>query len=137
MRPRFEVYRDVSRQIHAIFARYTDLIQPLSLDQAYLDVTADKQGLETAWRTAKAICADILAKTGLTASAGISYNKFLAKLASDHRKPNGKFAVTPEMGCAWVETLPVDRFHGVGPVTAAKMKRLGIEAGAEWLYTFT
>ena len=131
VRPRFEVYRDVSRQIHAVFARYTDLIQPLSLDEAYLDVTADKQGLETAWRTAKAIRADILAETGLTASAGISYNKFLAKLASDHRKPNGQFAVTPEMGAAWVETLPVDRFHGVGPVTAAKMKQLGIETGAD------
>lgn len=131
VRPRFEVYRDVSRQIHAIFARYTDLIQPLSLDEAYLDVTADKQGVGTAWRTAKAIRADILAETGLTASAGISYNKFLAKLASDHRKPNGQFAVTPEMGGAWVETLPVCRFHGVGPVTAAKMKRLGIETGAD------
>lgn len=131
VRPRFEVYREVSRQIHAVFGRYTDLIQPLSLDEAYLDVTADKRGLETAWRTAKAIRADILAETGLTASAGISYNKFLAKLASDHRKPNGQFAVTPEMGAAWVETLPVDRFHGVGPVTAAKMKRLGIETGAD------
>ncbi len=131
VRPRFEIYREVSRQIHAVFARYTDLIQPLSLDEAYLDVTADKQGLETAWRTAKAIRADILAETGLTASAGISYNKFLAKLASDHRKPNGQFAVTPEMGAAWVETLPVDRFHGVGPVTARKMKGLGIETGAD------
>ncbi|MET4897225.1 DNA polymerase IV [Sphingomonadaceae bacterium jetA1] len=129
--PRFDVYREVSRQIHAIFARYTDLIQPLSLDEAYLDVTDDRQGLGTAWRTAKAIRAEILAETGLTASAGISYNKFLAKLASDHRKPNGQFAVTPDMGAAWVETLPVSRFHGVGPVTAEKMKRLGIETGAD------
>lgn len=129
--PRFEVYRQVSQQIHAVFARYTDLIQPLSLDEAYLDVTADKSGLETAWRTAKAIRADILEETGLTASAGISYNKFLAKLASDHRKPNGQFAVTPDMAGAWVETLPVSRFHGVGPVTAEKMKRLGIETGAD------
>jgi DNA polymerase-4 len=128
---RFEVYRDVSRQIHEVFARYADLIQPLSLDEAYLDVTADKRGLDTAWLTAKAIRADILTETGLTASAGISYNKFLAKLASDHRKPNGQFAVTPEMGAAWVETLPVSRFHGVGPVTAEKMKRLGIETGAD------
>ena len=129
--PRFEVYRAVSRQIHEIFSCYTDLIQPLSLDEAYLDVTANKRGLATAWLTAKDIRAAILAETGLTASAGISYNKFLAKLASDHRKPNGQFAVTPDMGPAWVETLPVSRFHGVGPVTAAKMKRLGIETGAD------
>jgi DNA polymerase-4 len=129
--PRFEVYREVSRQIHEVFARYTDLIQPLSLDEAYLDVTTNKRGLPTAWLTAKEIRAAILQETGLTASAGISYNKFLAKLASDHRKPNGQFAVTPDKGAAWVETLPVSRFHGVGPVTAEKMKRLGIETGAD------
>ena len=129
--PRFEVYRAVSAQIHSIFADYTDLIQPLSLDEAYLDVTEDRRGLHTAWATAKEIRARILGETGLTASAGISYNKFLAKLASDHRKPNGQFAVTPEMGAAWVEQLPVAKFHGVGPVTAAKMKRLGIETGAD------
>jgi DNA polymerase-4 len=131
VRPRFDVYRAVSAQIHAIFADYTDLIQPLSLDEAYLDVTDDRRGLQTAWATAKEIRARILEETGLTASAGISYNKFLAKLASDHRKPNGQFAVTPEMGPAWVEQLPVAKFHGVGPVTAAKMKRLGIETGAD------
>ncbi|VWX54232.1 DNA polymerase IV 3 [Novosphingobium sp. 9U] len=129
--PRFEVYRDVSRQVHEVFSRYTDLIQPLSLDEAYLDVTVNKRRIETAWLTAKEIRAAILAETGLTASAGISYNKFLAKLASDHRKPNGQFAVTPDMGAAWVETIPVSRFHGVGPVTAQKMKRLGIETGAD------
>ena len=129
--PRFDVYRSVSQQIHAIFAEFTDLIQPLSLDEAYLDVTANRQGLPTARLTAKAIRARIFEKTGLTASAGISYNKFLAKLASDHRKPNGQFAVTPDMGAAWVETLPVSRFHGVGPVTAAKMERLGIRTGAD------
>lgn len=129
--PRFEVYRAVSAQIHSIFADYTDLIQPLSLDEAYLDVTEDRRGLHTAWATAKEIRARILGETGLTASAGISYNKFLAKLASDHRKPNGQFAVTPEMGAAWVEQLPVAKFHGVGPVTAAKMKRLGIETGGD------
>ena len=131
VRPRFDVYKAVSNQIHAIFAEFTDVIQPLSLDEAYLDVTADARGLGTAWGTAKAIRARIRDETGLTASAGVSYNKFLAKLASDHRKPNGQFAVTPEMGAAWVETLPVARFHGVGPVTAAKMKRLGIETGAD------
>ena len=129
--PRFDVYRTVSQQIHAIFAEFTDLIQPLSLDEAYLDVTANRQGLPTARLTAKAIRARIFEETGLTASAGISYNKFLAKLASDHRKPNGQFAVTPDMGAAWVETLPVSRFHGVGPVTAAKMERLGIRTGAD------
>jgi len=129
--PRFDVYRAVSQQIHAIFAEFTALIQPLSLDEAYLDVTDNRAGLPTAWATAKAIRARILEETGLTASAGISYNKFLAKLASDQRKPNGQFAVTPEMGAAWVETLPVSRFYGVGPVTAAKMKRLGIETGAD------
>ena len=129
--PRFDAYRAVSAQIHAIFAEFTDLIQPLSLDEAYLDVTADREGLGTAWATAKAIRARILAETGLTASAGVSYNKFLAKLASDQRKPDGQFAVTPDMGAAWVETLPVKRFHGVGPVTAAKMARLGIVTGAD------
>ena len=131
VRPRFDVYRAVSRQIHAIFADYADLVQPLSLDEAYLDVTADLQGLGTAWATAKAIRARIRAETGLTASAGISYNKFLAKLASDTRKPDGQFAVTPEMGAAWVATLPVARFHGVGPVTAARMQALGIQTGAD------
>ena len=131
VKPRFEVYRAVSRQIHAIFAEYTDLIQPLSLDEAYLDVTANRMNLPTAWATAKAIRARIAAETGLTASAGISYNKFLAKLASDQRKPNGQFAVTPEMGAAWVESLPVARFHGVGPVTARRMEALGILAGAD------
>lgn len=129
--PRFDVYKTVSQQIHAIFADYTDLIQPLSLDEAYLDVTANRRGIETAWKTAKEIRARILEETGLTASAGISYNKFLAKLASDQRKPNGQFAVTPDMGAAWVESLPVSRFHGVGPVTAKKMARLGIETGAD------
>lgn len=129
--PRFDVYREVSRQIHEVFSRYTELIQPLSLDEAYLDVTANKRGIPTAWLTAKEIRAAILEETGLTASAGISYNKFLAKLASDHRKPNGQFAVTPDMGAAWVETLPVSRFHGVGPKTAEKMKLLGIETGAD------
>ena len=131
VRPRFEVYRAVSQQIQAIFADYSDLVQPLSLDEAYLDVTANRRGIATAWLTAKEIRARILAETGLTASAGISYNKFLAKLASDHRKPNGQFAVTPDMGEAWVQTLPVSRFHGVGPVTAAKMQRLGIETGGD------
>jgi DNA polymerase-4 len=129
--PRFDHYRAVSRQIHAIFREYTDLVEPLSLDEAYLDVTENRRGLPTAWATAKEIRARILAATGLTASAGVSYNKFLAKLASDQRKPNGQFAITPEMGEAFIAALPVARFHGVGPVTAAKMERLGIASGAD------
>ncbi|OGN49089.1 MAG: DNA polymerase IV [Caulobacterales bacterium RIFOXYB1_FULL_67_16] len=129
--PRFEVYRGVSAQIHAIFAEFTDLIEPLALDEAYLDVTANKAGLETAWITAKAIRARILEETGLTASAGVSYNKFLAKLASGQRKPNGQFAIQPHEGPAFVEALPVAKFHGVGPATAARMHALGIENGAD------
>jgi DNA polymerase-4 len=129
--PRFEVYRAVSREIHAIFSDYTPLIEPLSLDEAYLDVTDNRRGIPTASTTASEIRARIFEKTGLTASAGISYNKFLAKLASDYRKPNGQFVVTPAMGASFVETLPVGKFHGVGPVTADKMNRLGIFTGAD------
>jgi DNA polymerase-4 len=129
--PRFEVYRAVSRQIHAIFAAYTLLIEPLSLDEAYLDVSENLRGLPTAWATAKEIRRRIRAETGLTASAGISYNKFLAKLASGHNKPDGQFAITPEMGSAFVESLPVAKFHGIGPATAEKMHRLGILTGAD------
>lgn len=129
--PRFEVYRTVSAQIHAIFSDYTALIEPLSLDEAYLDVTADRRGLGTASATAQEIRRRILEETGLTASAGISYNKFLAKLASDQNKPNGQFVVAPGRGEAFVEDLPVRRFHGVGPVTAAKMEGLGIRTGAD------
>src|SRR5690348_6933461 len=129
--PLFDIYRAVSRQIHGIFAEYTHLIEPLALDEAYLDVTENQRGLPSAWTTAKEIRARILQETGLTASAGVSYNKFLAKLASGQRKPNGQFAVTPEMGADFVAALPVAKFHGVGPVTAAKMQRLGIETGAD------
>jgi DNA polymerase-4 len=129
--PRFDVYRAVSRQIHTIFADYTTLIEPLSLDEAYLDVTEDLRGLTSASATAKEIRARIVTQTGLTASAGISYNKFLAKLASTQRKPNGQFVITPEMGPDFIASLPVAKFHGVGPVTAAKMQRLGIQTGAD------
>jgi DNA polymerase-4 len=129
--PRFDVYRAVSRQIHAIFADYTPLIEPLSLDEAYLDVTESRRGLPTAAATAKEIRARIRQETGLTASAGISYNKFLAKIASDQRKPNGQFVITPETGPDFVAALPIGKFHGVGPVTAAKMQRLGIHTGAD------
>jgi DNA polymerase IV len=129
--PRFDVYRTVSREIHAIFADYTPLIEPLSLDEAYLDVTDNLRGIPTASATASEIRARIFERTGLTASAGISYNKFLAKLASDHRKPNGQFVVTPETSAAFVETLPIGKLHGVGPVTAERMNRLGILTGAD------
>jgi DNA polymerase IV len=129
--PRFDVYRAVSRQIRAIFADYTPLIEPLSLDEAYLDVTENRRGIATATATAAEIRARILDETGLTASAGISYNKFLAKIASDHRKPNGQFVITPAMGPGFIEGLPVGKFHGVGPVTAAKMNSLGIVTGAD------
>jgi DNA polymerase-4 len=129
--PRFDVYRSVSQQIHAIFAEFTDLIEPLALDEAYLDVTANKATLETAWQTAKALRARIKEETGLNASAGVSYNKFLAKLASSQRKPNGQFAIQPHEGAAFVATLPVAKFHGVGPATTAKMHGLGIHTGAD------
>ena len=129
--PRFEVYRAVSREVRDVFFEYTPLVEPLSLDEAYLDVTANLKGIPTAARTATEIRAEILGRTGLTASAGVSYNKFLAKLASGRRKPNGQFVITPEMGPAFVEDLPASRFHGVGPATAAKMERLGIHTGRD------
>lgn len=129
--PRFDVYKAVSQQIHAIFARYTPLIQPLSLDEAYLDVTAPLQDLGSATAIAVEIRAAIQQETGLTASAGVSYNKFLAKLASDHRKPDGLFVITPRMGPLFVKDLPVGKFHGVGPVTAARMNALGIYTGMD------
>jgi DNA polymerase IV len=129
--PRFDVYRAASRQVHAIFADYTMLVEPLALDEAYLDVTENRRGLPTASATANEIRARILQDTHLTASAGVSYNKFLAKLASGQRKPNGQLVITPEMGADFIASLPVAKFHGVGPVTAARMQRLGIETGAD------
>lgn len=127
--PRFEVYKAVSRQIHAIFAEYTSLIEPLSLDEAYLDVTQNLKNMPSATRIAQEIRARIQEQTQLTASAGISYNKFLAKLASDYRKPNGQFVIKPSEGLAFVETLEVGQFHGIGRVTAARMEQLGIRTG--------
>lgn len=131
VKPRFDIYREVSRQIRAIFAGYTDLIEPLSLDEAYLDVTEDRCGLRSATETARVIRARIRAEIGLTASAGISYNKFLAKLGSDQNKPDGQFVITPAHAAAFIESLDVARFHGVGRVTAAKLNRLGIFTGAD------
>lgn len=129
--PRFDAYRAVSQQIHAIFAEHTPLIEPLSLDEAYLDVTDNLQGIPVATTIAEMIRAKIKSETGLTASAGVSYNKFLAKLASGQNKPDGLFVITPKQGPAFVEALPVRKFHGVGPATADKMARLGIETGAD------
>jgi DNA polymerase-4 len=131
VKPRFDAYKTISLQIRGIFADYTAIIEPLSLDEAYLDVTENLKGILSATRIAEEIRARIRAETELTASAGVSYNKFLAKLASDHRKPDGLFVITPEMGPGFVETLPVRKFHGVGPATARRMAGLGIATGLE------
>jgi DNA polymerase-4 len=131
VKTRFDVYRAVSQQIRRIFLDYTDLVEPLSLDEAYLDVTEDRLGLGSARAIAEDIRRRIRAECELTASAGVSYCKFIAKLASDHRKPDGLCVITPEKGPEFVASLPVARFHGVGPVTARKMGRLGIVTGAD------
>jgi DNA polymerase-4 len=118
-------YKEVSR-----FTDYTPLVEPLSLDEAYLDVTCNLKNMPSATLIAQEIRTRIRAETSLTASAGVSYNKFLAKLASDHRKPDGLTVIRPEQGAAFVEALPVGKFHGIGPVTAARMNQLGIYNGA-------
>lgn len=128
---RFDVYREVSAQIRDIFADYTPLIEPLSLDEAYLDVTDHLWPGQTATQVAKEIRARILRATSLTASAGVSYNKFLAKLASDQNKPDGLCVIPPERGPDFVLHLPVGKFHGIGPATASKMSAMGIETGAD------
>ncbi|MBY3425260.1 DNA polymerase IV [Rhizobium laguerreae] len=129
--PRFDVYKAVSQQIREIFAEYTPLIEPLSLDEAYLDVTENLKGMEIATEIAQEIRAKIKQVTGLNASAGISYNKFLAKMASDLNKPNGQAVITPKKGPGFVEALPVKKFHGVGPATAERMRKYGIETGLD------
>ena len=131
VKPRFDVYKAISQQIRGIFAEYTALIEPLSLDEAYLDVTENLKGMDLASEIAEEIRVRIRQATGLTASAGVSYNKFLAKMASDHRKPDGMFVITPRNGPCFVEVLPIKKFHGVGPATAQKMHRLGIETGLD------
>jgi len=131
VKPRFEVYRAVSQQIRDIFAQYTALIEPLSLDEAYLDVTENLKDMPIATQIALDIRAQIKRLTGLNASAGISYNKFLAKMASDLNKPNGQAVITPQQGPAFVAGLAVNKFHGVGPATAQKMFGLGIKTGAD------
>lgn len=129
--PRFDVYRTVSQQIREIFARYSDLVEPLSLDEAYLDVTDDKQQVGSAMGIAQLIRSAIREETQLTASAGVSYNKFLAKIASDQNKPDGIFVIRPHEGADFVATLPVRRFYGVGPKTAERMAAMGIHLGAD------
>jgi len=118
VRPRFDVYKAVLLRIRAILAEYTPLIEPLSLDEAYLDVTENLKGMASATQIAQEIRAKILAQAGLTASAGVSYWKFLVKIASDQNKPNGPFAIPPKMGPTFVEAPPAAKFHGVGPATA-------------------
>ena len=129
--PRFAVYSEVSHQIREIFLDYTPLVEPLSLDEAFLDVTEDLKGIGSAVRIAELIRARIKVETGLTASAGVSYNKFLAKLASDQNKPDGLCVIRPGEGAEFVASLPVRRFFGIGPKGAEKMAGLGIETGAD------
>ena len=129
--PRFEAYRSVSEKIREIFWRYASEVEPLSLDEAYLDVTYTEDFSGSATRIAKAIKQDILKETNLVASAGVSYNKFLAKIASDMDKPNGLYVIKPEQGQAFVAKLAIGKFHGIGPATEAKMKGLGIETGED------
>jgi DNA polymerase IV len=131
VRPRFDVYKEVSRQIREIFHRYTDLIEPLSLDEAFLDVTHDKQNIGSAIAIAKLIRQAIKTELQLTASAGVSVNKFAAKVASDMNKPDGLTFIGPSRLTSFMETLPVEKFFGVGKVTAEKMKKMGLHTGAD------
>jgi DNA polymerase IV len=129
--PRFDVYKKVSNQVREIFHRYTDLIEPLSLDEAYLDVTEDKQGIGSAIDIANAIKKAIKEELGLTASAGISTNKFVAKIASDMQKPDGLTFIGPSRIESFIEALAIEKFYGVGKVTAEKMKSINIHTGAD------
>ncbi len=131
VRPRFSAYKQVSEEIHAIFNEYTDLVEPLSLDEAYLDVTDTRLCDNSASLMAKELRAKIFERLRLTASAGISFNKFLAKLGSDQNKPNGQFVILPGEAERFLKDLPIGRFHGVGKVTEAKMKAAGINTGGD------
>lgn len=131
VKPHFEKYREVSQQIRQIFLEYTDLVEPLSLDEAYLDVTENKKGVETATRIAREIRQRIWEETQLTASAGISINKFIAKVASDINKPNGQKTIMPDEVIRFLEELPIKKFYGIGEKTAEKMKKLGIHFGRD------
>ena len=131
VKPRFEVYRTISKQIRDIFYRYTELVEPLALDEAYLDVTQNKQEMPSATLIAGEIKECIYRETGLTASAGVSINKFLAKIASGMNKPDGLFLIPPEKAEDFVETLAVEKFHGIGQVTAVKMHSQAVHVGAD------
>lgn len=131
LKPRFTVYREVSAEIQAVFHQFTDLVEPLSLDEAYLDVTHNQEYSGSATLIAKEIKRLIKDKTDLNASAGISYNKFLAKIASDMDKPDGLYLITPEQGPEFIKTLPVRQFHGIGKATEAKMKAFDIHTGED------
>ncbi|MGK7368850.1 MAG: DNA polymerase IV [Candidatus Halalkalibacterium sp. M3_1C_030] len=131
VKPRFEVYREVSEQIREIFFQFTDLVEPLSLDEAYLDVTENHINLPSATLIAKEIRRQIREKTRLTASAGVAFNKFLAKVASDINKPDGMAVITPDKADAFLESLPIGKFHGIGSATEKKMKSLGIYTGKD------
>ena len=129
VRPRFEVYKQVSYEIREIFYKYTDLVEPLSLDEAFLDVTENKLNIKYATDVAKMIKKEIYEKTGLTASAGVSYNKFLAKLASDYNKPNGLTVIREDNAQSFLDNLPIRKFFGIGKVTQKTLKGLGVENG--------
>ncbi|HEX2900920.1 MAG TPA: DNA polymerase IV, partial [Bacteroidia bacterium] len=131
VRPRMDAYKTASNQIRNIFHRYTDLVEPLSLDEAYLDVTENKPGIPSAIAIAKEIRDAIFAETGLTATAGVSYNKFLAKMASGHKKPNGLNFISIENAQDFIDSLPIHKFHGIGEKTAERFKALGIHNGAD------
>ncbi len=131
IRPRFDIYKSISLEIREIFHEYTDLVEPLSLDEAYLDVTENKADNPSATLIAREIKQTIKAKTGLTASAGVSFNKFLAKIASDLRKPDGLALIPPDKALDFIARLPIGKFYGIGKATEAKMHRLGIQNGGD------
>ena len=131
VKPRFSRYKEISNQIRNIFFGYTDLVEPLSLDEAYLDVTYIKKGKPSATLIAQEIRGRILEETGLTASAGVSYNKFLAKVASDINKPDGIFVVTPDLAQEFIDKLEIRKFYGIGKVTAERMNKMGIWFGSD------
>lgn len=131
VRPRFDRYKEISDQIMEVFHQYTDLVEPLSLDEAYLDVTYNKKELKSAIKIAMLIREEIKERVGLTVSAGVSFNKFLAKTASDLDKPDGLSVILPDQAQAFMEKLPIEKFHGIGKVTAKKMKGSGIFVGAD------
>lgn len=131
VKPRFSRYKEISQQIRKIFYEYTDMVEPLSLDEAYLDVTSNKKDIESAIKIAKQIKESIKSKTGLTASAGVSINKFLAKVASDLHKPNGLSVILPDDVQTFIDELPIEKFYGIGKSTAQKMNGLGIVNGKD------